>query len=285
MENWNDLRICLALHRYGTMSAAASYLGANVATVSRRIHKLSEQMEEPLFTKKGVIWSATPFAMHFISWAEQTEYRLADLTGKGTSEAISVAVQLDQTTRGSAAMAGISKLVAERKDISVTFTTSETPSRGADVQCALSCNVLEATDLLQVPVGQARRAVWCGANFQSDLRGWVKVGEAQRDERLNAALHQTFGAPMIMTDDVPGVLDMLRRSPLAAILPVELALGQRGLRSVDRFPTIEDEVYLYLPKAPEHQELGQDLIEATRKALCTEGEAPVVSHVPLSVVG
>ncbi|MEY8881037.1 LysR family transcriptional regulator [Donghicola sp. XS_ASV15] len=39
MENWNDLRICLALHRYGTMSAAASVIGANVATVSRRIHK------------------------------------------------------------------------------------------------------------------------------------------------------------------------------------------------------------------------------------------------------
>lgn len=285
MENWNDLRICLALHRFGTMSAAASYLGANVATVSRRIHKLSEQMDQPLFTKKGVIWTATPFAMHFISWAEQTEWRLADLVGKENSDVTSVTVRLDETTRGSVAMSGISALASERGDMNVTFTTLEGPSRGADMQCALSCNILEDMDLLQVPIGHVRRAVWCGANFQNDLRGWIKVGCAHREERLNAALHQAFGAPSITTDDIYGVLDIVRKSPLVAVLPVDLALSQRGLRSVESFPVIEDEVYLYLPKTREHQQLGQELIAATRKSLRADDDALAQPRMPLAVVG
>ncbi len=284
MENWNDLRICLALHRFGTMSAAASYIGANVATVSRRIHKLSEEMGQPLFTKKGVIWTATPFAMHFISWAEQTEWRLADLSEKQNADITSVTVRLDETTRGSVAMSGISALAAERPDLNVTFTTLDGASRGGDIQCALSCNALEDMDLMQVPVGHVRRAVWCGANFQKDLRGWVKVGSAKRDERLHAALHQAFGAPTVVTEDVSGVMDIVRKNPLVVVLPVDLALSQRGLRLVDSFPVIEDEVYLYLPTIRENEPLGQDLIAATRKSLCTEDNALVLPRLALAAV-
>ncbi len=285
MENWNDLRICLALHRFGTMSAAASYLGANVATVSRRIHKLSDQMGQPLFTKKGVIWTATPFAMHFISWAEQTESRLEGLTSKENHDETRVVVRLDETTRGSAAMSGISAFASERENLNVTFSTLDGPSQGGDLHCALSCNVLEDIDMTQVPIGHVRRGVWCGANHQQDLRSWVKVGCAQRDERLHAALHQAFGAPLITTDDVHGVLDIVRKSPVVAVLPVDLALSQRGLRLVDSFPVIEDEVYMYLPTAPEHQELGQELIAATRISLRTEENALSMPRTPLVAVG
>ena len=52
MQNWDDLKFCLALERYQTMTAAARALGTNTAaTVSRRIDRLTEEAGEPLFSK------------------------------------------------------------------------------------------------------------------------------------------------------------------------------------------------------------------------------------------
>ena len=49
MQNWDDLKFCLALERYQTMTAAARALGTNTATVSRRIDRLTKEAGEPLF--------------------------------------------------------------------------------------------------------------------------------------------------------------------------------------------------------------------------------------------
>ena len=42
METWDDLRILLAVHRSGTLSAAARELGVNQSTVSRRVARLTK---------------------------------------------------------------------------------------------------------------------------------------------------------------------------------------------------------------------------------------------------
>ena len=49
MQNWVNLKFCLALERYQTMTAAARALGTNTATVSRRIDRLTEEASEPRF--------------------------------------------------------------------------------------------------------------------------------------------------------------------------------------------------------------------------------------------
>lgn len=43
MQNWDDLKYCLALDEFRTMTAAAKALGTNTATVSRRIERLTEE--------------------------------------------------------------------------------------------------------------------------------------------------------------------------------------------------------------------------------------------------
>ena len=59
MQHWDDLRFCLALYRHGTMSAAAMALGTNIATVSRRIDRLTQAMGETLFLKQDRAWVPT----------------------------------------------------------------------------------------------------------------------------------------------------------------------------------------------------------------------------------
>ena len=51
MQNWDDLKFCLALERYQTMTAAARAVGTNTTTVSRRIDRLTEAAGEPIFLR------------------------------------------------------------------------------------------------------------------------------------------------------------------------------------------------------------------------------------------
>ena len=51
MQNWDDLKFCLALERYQTITAAARALGTNTATVPRRIDRLAKEASELLFLR------------------------------------------------------------------------------------------------------------------------------------------------------------------------------------------------------------------------------------------
>ncbi|MEM7438035.1 MAG: LysR family transcriptional regulator [Pseudomonadota bacterium] len=59
MHNWDDLRFVVALARYGSMSQAAKHLNTNVATVSRRIHRINEAAGAILFLKGKTDWELT----------------------------------------------------------------------------------------------------------------------------------------------------------------------------------------------------------------------------------
>ena len=52
VQNWDDLKYCLALDEFRTMTAAAKALGTNTATVSRHLERLTEEAGQPLFIPK-----------------------------------------------------------------------------------------------------------------------------------------------------------------------------------------------------------------------------------------
>ena len=60
MQNWDDFKYLLAVHRAGTMVAAAQVLDANVATVSRRIDRLGDELGTAPFIKSAGQWQLNP---------------------------------------------------------------------------------------------------------------------------------------------------------------------------------------------------------------------------------
>ncbi|MEM7490614.1 MAG: LysR family transcriptional regulator [Pseudomonadota bacterium] len=76
VENWDDLKFVLAMKRHGTMSAAARFLDTNVATVSRRIERLSSDLNLPLFEKRGQSFVPTAAADRLAVVAEELDQRL-----------------------------------------------------------------------------------------------------------------------------------------------------------------------------------------------------------------
>jgi DNA-binding transcriptional LysR family regulator len=76
LDNWDDLKFVLAMKRHGTMSAAARFLDTNVATVSRRIERMSTDLDLPLFEKRGQSFVATEAADRLARVAEELDQTL-----------------------------------------------------------------------------------------------------------------------------------------------------------------------------------------------------------------
>ena len=76
MQNWDDLKYCLALDEFRTMTAAAKALGTNTATVSRRIERLTEEAGQPLFIRQNCHWMATKLGQEFSAMARRIDERI-----------------------------------------------------------------------------------------------------------------------------------------------------------------------------------------------------------------
>jgi DNA-binding transcriptional LysR family regulator len=95
MDNWDDLRFVLAMSRHGTMSAAARRLSTNVATVSRRLDRLSQDLGLPLFEKRGQHWVATPAADRLTEIAATIDQELRSSALAQATEAEGMPVSLE----------------------------------------------------------------------------------------------------------------------------------------------------------------------------------------------
>jgi len=80
--DWNDLKYLLAVHRRGSLAAAAKELGVTKATMSRRLSALEEAVGSQLFerTPSGVV--LTPIGLATVSTAEDMEQAAAALDAR-----------------------------------------------------------------------------------------------------------------------------------------------------------------------------------------------------------
>lgn len=73
MENWENYRLVLALHRAGTIRGAANALNVNHATVSRRLTQMNSQSHLPLFEKITGGYRATDLGLTLVAAGEKIE--------------------------------------------------------------------------------------------------------------------------------------------------------------------------------------------------------------------
>ena len=73
MLDWDDLRVFLAVHRTGALARAASELGVNPTTVSRRMGTLEERLGVRLFDRRSDGWVLSPEGRDLVPHAERME--------------------------------------------------------------------------------------------------------------------------------------------------------------------------------------------------------------------
>lgn len=73
MRGWDEHRLVLAVHRAGTLRAAADALGVTHTTVSRRLSAMEAASATPIFTRQGRSLSISDYGRQRVIIAEQIE--------------------------------------------------------------------------------------------------------------------------------------------------------------------------------------------------------------------
>lgn len=77
MQNWDDMRVFLAVARAGGLSGAAPGLKMDPATLGRRINRLEASMDAPLFVKSPQGYALTDLGQRMRDKAAEAEEALA----------------------------------------------------------------------------------------------------------------------------------------------------------------------------------------------------------------
>ncbi|MGV2863426.1 LysR family transcriptional regulator [Achromobacter sp. ESBL13] len=83
--DWQDIRVFLALGRYGSLSAAARALSTNHSTISRRLRSLEATLGETLVERRPEGYVLTPAGTHALAAASDMEAAVHTL-GRGGSD-------------------------------------------------------------------------------------------------------------------------------------------------------------------------------------------------------
>ena len=79
--NWDDLRVFLAVARSGSVSSGARQLGLQHSTVSRRLHKLEEDLGARLFDKAPSGYALTDAGENLMQAVDRMEQEVISIDG------------------------------------------------------------------------------------------------------------------------------------------------------------------------------------------------------------
>ena len=247
MKNWDDLRFCLALERYSTMTAAAEHLGTNTATVSRRIEKMSDELGQPLFTKDGQTWKPTTIAARLIAIAAQTEVFLSNAVAE------ELAMETHSQIRINAPMrilhSYLAPIVGEvTKDLqAVTMIVSMFPASLAfgETDIVLSSKKPDEGRLIRKKLGMIVWRTYCDAKFENNLMDWADLMGENNETPGQEDLATYFNKPPLLCLEGLGMMrTCMSTTPVASRLPEQFAAKQTGLIELDIGTPKTSEIWL-----------------------------------------
>lgn len=128
MLNWDDLKFFLAVCRAGSVRAAASQLGVNHTTVSRRINSFEKELGQRLFERSSKGYVKTKLAEEIYNEASYLEERLSSVERKvvGQDDVLSgeIRVTLPDLLGIDLLMPGIAEFVKKYPKIEIDMVDS-----------------------------------------------------------------------------------------------------------------------------------------------------------------
>ena len=180
--DWNDLRICLAIDRCGTVSAAAQVLGVSHSTLLRRIADLEKRLGLVVFRRKARGYEPNAAGRILIDAAGAIEKRV--------SRALDEVTDVDGSLRGrivlsvpdlsgDALLALVREFSRAYRDISIEFEVSHTVERvtSGNAHVALVLTDAAPPGQVGVPIGPTAFAAYVRAEevdeAMADRLPWI----------------------------------------------------------------------------------------------------------------
>ncbi len=220
VENWGDVRFFLAVHREGSLTAAARALSVDQTTVTRRLRSLENSCGQPLFERLRGGPLLTSFGDQMVVTAERIEAELLDLEARmlGGQSHMEGSVRL--TTPAILAV----ELVEDARDFAAAFPGIQLELIGSDQDRDISKR--EADIALRLAGSRSKRG--------NDLVGRRPCGIAQA----------VYGVPAML--DVPwedrqwlGRVDSLAGWSIIDTYRERFGGGRWAFRTNDAFSVVE----------------------------------------------
>lgn len=239
MKNWDDLKFILAVDRAKTLSGAARMLSLNATTVARRLDRLSEDIGEPLFLRRGQQLVASDAAQPLVQIARSLELSLGDFyPTKGGPDTrnykarISVEMCLLEVFVGP----HLPKILIDHENLTIETSVDAASLALGETDLHLGYDEPDAGRLVRRKVGDCVCGVFANEKFAVDLEGWVKVDFRGTHQNCNEEVEQKFGyGPRASVTSVHLATHMIREMPLAAVLPVNHGARCEGLVELSEF--------------------------------------------------
>ena len=237
MDNWDDLRYVLAMIRHGTMSAAARYLGSNVATVSRRIERLSQDLDTTLFEKRGQGWVATEAARRLARLAEGFDQSLrGELTALEGSDAQSPAefdIAAPPAVHRHFFVPHLAEVAQQMPHVRLNLTNKVYAQGLGEADIQIRIGRPEGGRLRAKKFLDFELAVYHGVEHTLDGR-WIGISHKYPDADAPREIY-TDAAPLptVRVEEMPWVLHLCATTGLPALLPDFLAAEEPSLVRAD----------------------------------------------------
>ncbi|GIT92180.1 LysR family transcriptional regulator [Jannaschia pagri] len=237
LENWDDLKFVLAMTRHGTMSAAARFLDTNVATVSRRIERMSQDIGMSLFEKRGQAFVATPAALQLSELAEGLEQQLRTLMSGLRTDDDNVAVPLEvaapPAVHSTYLMPRLTELAEHMPQVMMTLTDKVFAQGLGEADIQVRIGRPEGGRLKARKFRDYSLRVFHGADHQ--LNGdWIGLSHRYPDSDLLCEVYQNAKPlPRYRVEEMPLVYHLVCSTGLPGLLPDFIVQPGDGLVVAD----------------------------------------------------
>jgi len=176
MQDWDNMRIALAVRRNGSIAAAARALGVNYSTVNRRLASYEAALGAKLFERSATGQKCSPFGTRICDAAEQMEQTMLDaeraVVGKDALLQGELRVTMPANFFHTVLAPEIAAFASAFPDIrlSLTFTSdlSDLARREADVAFRFSNNPPET--LVGVRIVHCAHAIYASPDYLAQHR-------------------------------------------------------------------------------------------------------------------
>lgn len=269
LHNWDDLRFCLALDRFGTMTAAAKALGTNTATVSRRIERLSEEVGVPLFIKDGTQWAVTPTGKTLVDIAATTESSLQETSLPSRSRGSQVLrINCDLTVIQTDLIFSINALLNDHPDTDIRLSMFPASLAYGETDILISRVEPISGRLIRKRLRTGHCRPYVAAGFADAVAGWISIASDVYDCDAELALQDMLDmGPRITLNGLNIARHLMLHAPLACVMPDEYAGRFDDLVPLPGATSSTYDVWLAYHQSRRNDRLIEDAVDWLNRAM------------------
>ena len=227
MIKWDDFRFMLAVHKSGTMTGAARLLNSNVATVSRRIDRLSESLGMPAFVKYAEGWRANARLSGLMEAAEEFDFALTremnGLADNGRGRPVPIRIGAPPVVCANVLFPSLDHSLTALEGVRLEFFDRVTGEGLGDYDIVLQSTRPETGRVVTRRVGELWFRIY-GQRDRDISTRWIGLSRVFDPYPVIQMARTHFGGdPFVRANDFSQVFEVMRSSGLPGPLPDVLA--------------------------------------------------------------